>query len=119
MRVPDEFRSVLHNICKNKKWGEICCEHDWIIKFACFLGIPWEKAPFGPKKASEKTKFSKKFHFFDIFLVLKHWVTLLKYKYQKKEKNSTEKCQKKDFSKFFSKKIVFLEQLSGIFYILS
>jgi hypothetical protein len=78
-----------------------------------------KKAPFGPKKAPEKTKFSDKFHFFDIFLVLKHWVTLLKYKYKKKKKKFDRKVPKKGFFEIFSKKKFFLERLSGIFYILS
>ncbi len=51
----------LHNTCRNKKWGEICCEHDRILKFAGSLGILWKKAPFDLKKALQKTTFSKKF----------------------------------------------------------
>ncbi len=108
----------LHNKCKNKKWGEICCEHDWILKFAGFLGIPWVKSPFWSKKSPKKTTFSKKFHFFNIFLVLKHWVTLLKYNYHKKENNSIEKCEKRIFWNF-SKNFFFLSDFLEFYFFLS
>jgi hypothetical protein len=99
----------LNNICKNKKWGEICCEHDWILKFAGFFGILWVKSSFGPKKAPKKTTFSKKFHFFNIFLVLKRWVTLLKYNYHKKGKKIRSKSAwKRIFRNLFKKNFFFL-----------
>jgi hypothetical protein len=60
----------LHIIGKNKRWGEICYEHDRILKFAGFLRIPWKKTPFGPEKTPKNYIF-KQFQIFDIFLVLK------------------------------------------------
>ncbi len=61
------------------------------------------KSPFWAKK-SLKTTFSKKFRFLDIFLVLKHWVTLLKYKYHKKNKKFDRELTKKEFVEIFSNK---------------
>jgi hypothetical protein len=70
-----------------------------------------EKAPFSPKLQYQKNLN------FDIFLVLiirsSSKVPILQ-----KRKKSTERCQKKDFSKFFFKKNC-LERLFGIFNISS
>ncbi len=92
----------LHNICKKKKWGEICCEHDWILKFAGFLGIPWEKRPFWSKKGPPKNYIFEKISFFQYFLSPEALSNSSKVQLsQKKKKNSIKKCQKKDLSKFF------------------
>ncbi len=99
----------LHNICKNKKWGEICCEHDWILKFAGFLGIPWVKIPFWSKKGPPKNYIFKKISFFQYFLNPEALSNSSKVQLsQKKKKNSIKKCQEKDFSKFFQKNFFFL-----------
>ncbi len=82
----------LHNACKANKWGDICFEHDWIVNFAGFLMIEWKKHLL-VQKGPQKTTFSNKFQIFDIFLVLKQWVTLLKYKDHKK-KVIDQKCKK-------------------------
>jgi hypothetical protein len=54
------------------------------IKICWFLKDSIKK-PFSPKRPPPQNTFSLKFQMFDIFLVLKQEVTLLKYKYLKTE----------------------------------
>jgi hypothetical protein len=55
------------------------------------------------KKASQETTFSKNFQFLYFLSPEALSISLLKYKYHKKEKEFTKKC-KKGFSKFFFRK---------------
>ena len=95
----------------------------WLnIKICRFFRDSMGKKPLlVQKRPAQKTTFSKKFHFFNIFLVLKHWVTLLKYKYQKKEKKIRPKSAKKMiFRNFFKKKFFFLSDfLEFLFFFLN
>ncbi len=86
---------LLHNICKNKKWGEIFCEHDWILKFAGFLGIPWVKSPFWSKKGPPKNNIFKKISFFQYFLSPEALSNSSKVQLSKKTKKIRSKSAKK------------------------
>ncbi len=110
----------LHNICINKKWGEICCEHDWILQFAGFLGIPWEKSPFWSKKGPQKNYIFKKISFFQYFLSPEALSNSSKVQLSlKKKKNLIKKCQKKDFRNFFKKIFFFLSDFLEFFFYLN
>jgi hypothetical protein len=93
----------LHNICKYKKCGEICCEHNQTVKFAGFLGIQWEKAPFDPKNPPPKLHFPK-YLIFLYFLCPEAVSNSSKVQVSQKRKNVTEKCQNKDLFEIFSLK---------------
>ncbi len=97
----------LHNICKNKKWGEICCEHDWILKFAGFLGIPWVKSPFWSKKGPPKNNIFEKISFFQYFLSPEALSNSSKVQLSQKKKKVRSKSAKKMIFRNFFKKIFF------------
>ncbi len=96
----------LHNICKNKKWGEICCEHDWILKFAGFFGILWVKSPFWSKKGTQKNYiFEKNQYFLSPEALSNSSKVQLS---QKRKKIWSKSAEKRIFWNFFKKNFFFL-----------
>ncbi len=92
----------LHNICKTKKWVELCYEHDeWIAKFSGFLRIALKRHLSVQKRPIEKQHFRKNIKLMIFFLVLKHWITFYS------SNIATTKTQRKYLKDFPTK--VFLE----------
>jgi hypothetical protein len=94
----------------------------WLnIKICRFLGIPWEKSPFWSKKGPPKKYIFEKISFFQYFLSPEALSNSSKVQLsQKKKKNSIEKCQKKNCSKFFQTIFFFLNDfLEFLFFFLN